>query len=124
MYALPPCYHELLAVQEGHGLLTFLHEDKKKYYRNLIKVYNYRNTKSLQRIFTYQFCGVRSHLHLYPEELNVEIIYKNNKVITESEFSLQFHVIDHELVESIPTGVMISEINLYDPQELFVNDAP
>ena len=62
-------------------------------------------------------------LHLYPEELNVEIIYKNNKVITESEFSLQFHVIDHGLVESIPTGVMISEINLYNAQKLFVNDA-
>ena len=45
-------------------------------------------------------------------------------MITESEFSLQFHVIDHGLVESYLTGVMISEINLYDPQELFVNDAP
>ena len=44
-------------------------------------------------------------------------------MITESEFSLQFHIIDHGLVESIPTGVMISKINLYNAQELFVNDA-
>ena len=48
----------------------------------------------------YQFCGVRSQLHLYPEDLDVEVIYKNNKVISHSEFAFQFQVMDHGLVES------------------------
>ena len=74
----------------------------------------------LHRIYMYQFCGVRSHLHLYPEELNVEIIYKNHKMITESEFLLQFQVIDHGLVESYPTGIMKTHINTIYPQKLFV----
>ena len=101
MYALPPCYHEFLAVQKGQGLPGILYGDT---------TYTIKNT-----INKYQFCGVQSHLYLYPKDLNVEIIFENNKVITESEFSFQFQVIDHELVESITTEVM-----LYEPQQLFL----
>ena len=101
---MPPCYHEFLAVQEGHGLRGF--------------IYGNENTKSQNVINKYQFCGVRSQLHLYPEDLDVEVIYKNNKVITDSEFAFQFQVMDHGLVESFTTKVMIEEINHYGKQQL------
>ena len=104
MYALPPCYHELLAVQKGHGLKGF--------------IYGNKNTKSRNVIHKYQFCGVRSELYLYPEDLDVEVIYKNNNVITDSEFAFQFQVMDHGLVESFTTKVMIEEINHYGRQQL------
>ena len=110
MYALPPCYHEFLAVQKGHGLKGFIYGDRSK------------NTKGRNVIYKYQFCGVRSQLYLYPEDLNVEIIFENNKVITESEFSFQFQVIDHGLVELLATGVMVSETKRHDIQQLSVAD--
>ena len=103
---LPPCYHEFLAVQEGHGSPGMIYGDE--------------NTQSQNVINKYQFCGVRSQLHLYPEDLNVEIIFENNKVITESEFSFQFQVIDHGLVKSFATGVMFSEIRHDGIQHLAV----
>ena len=103
---LPPCYHEFLAVEEGHGSKGFIHGDKSK------------NTKSWNVINRYQFCGVRSQLHLYPEDLDVEVIYENNKVITDSEFAFQFQVLDRGLVESFTTRVMIEEIKHYGKQQL------
>ena len=106
VYSLPPCLYEFLAVQKGHGSSPFIHV------RGI--------TKMLHRIYMYQFCGVRSQLHVYPEELNAEIIYKNHKMITESEFLLQFQIIDHGLVESYPTGIMKTHINTIYPQKLFV----
>ena len=102
--ALPPCYHELLVVQKGHGLPGF--------------IYGNKNTKGRNVLYKYQFCGVRSQLYLYPEDLDVEVIYENNKVISYSEFTFQFQVIDYGLVESFATGVMIKEIGHYDPQQL------
>ena len=101
VYALPPCYHEFLAVQKGQRLPGILYGDT---------TYTIRNT-----INKYQFCGVQSHIYLYPKDLNVEIIFENNKVITESEFSFQFQVIDCQPVESSTTKVL-----LYEPQQLFV----
>ena len=101
--ALPPCYHEFLAVQK-RGLKGFIYGDK--------------NTKGRNVLYKYQFCGVRSQLYLYPEDLDVEVIYENNKVISNSEFTFQFQVIDYGLVESFATGVMIEEIGHYDPQQL------
>ena len=68
----------------------------------------------------YQFCGVRSQLHLYPEDLDVEVMYKNNKVISHSEFAFQFQVMDYGLVESFATGIMIEEIGHFDPQQLLL----
>ena len=104
MYALPPCYHEFLAVQKGHGLKGL--------------IYGNKNTKSRNVIIKYQFCGVQSQLHLYPEDLDVEVIYENNKVISNSEFAFQFQVMDYGLVESLATGIMIEEIGHHDPQQL------
>ena len=101
---MPPCYHEFLAVQKGHGSPGF--------------IYGNKNTKGRNVINKYQFCGVRSQLHLYPEDLDVEVIYKNNKVISDSEFAFQFQVMDHGLVESFATGIMIKEIGHYSPQQL------
>ena len=103
---LPPCYHEFLAVQKGHGLKGF--------------IYGNKNTKGHNVINNYQFCGVRSQLHLYPEDLNVEVIYENNKVITDSEFAFQFQVMDHGLVESLATGIIIEEMKYCDPQKLLL----
>ena len=103
---LPPCYHEFLGVQEGHGLPGILYGDT---------TYTIKNT-----INKYQFCGVRSQLYIYPKKSNIAIIFENNKVITESEFSFLFQVIDNGLVESITTGVMLNEINHFDLQQLFV----
>ena len=68
----------------------------------------------------YQFCGVLTQLHIYPKKLNTEIIFENNKVITESEFSFLFQVIDNGLVESVTTELMFNEINLPNLQQLFV----
>ena len=102
--ALPLCYHEFLAVQKGHRLPGF--------------IYGNKNTKGQNVLYKYQFCGVRSQLYLYQEDLNVEVIYKNNKVISYSKFAFQFQVIDYGLVESLATGIMIEEIGHYDPQQL------
>ena len=44
--ALPPCYHELLAVQKGHGSPGFIYGDRSK------------NTKGRNVIYKHQFCGV------------------------------------------------------------------
>ena len=93
---MPLCFSEFLAVQNGHGSAGMIYGDK--------------NTRHQHIINKYQFCGVRSQLYLYPGDLNVEIIFENNKVITESEFSFQFQVIDHWLVKSFATGIMFSEI--------------
>ena len=101
--ALPPCYHEFLAVEKGQGLPG---------------IYYGKNSKN--RINKYQFCGVRSAVYLYPLILDVEVIYENNKVITDSKFAFLFQVVDYGLVESVSTEVMITEINIFDPQQLFV----
>ena len=66
---------------------------------------------------------MRNVLHLYPKALNVEIIYKNNKVITESEFSFLFQVIDIGLVETVTTNVMHIDRKVNDPMELLVAHA-
>ena len=102
--ALPPCYHEFLAVEKGHGSPGYIYGDK--------------NTKGRNIIYKYQFCGVRSQLYLYPKDLNVEVIYKNNKVISYSEFAFQFQVMDYGLVESFTTRVMIEDIKHYSQQQL------
>ena len=102
---MPLCYHEFLAVQKGHGSPGMIYGD---------------NTQRQNVINKYQFCGVRSQLYLYPDDLNVEIIFENNKVITESDFSFQFQVIDHGLVKSFATGIMFSEIKHDGIQQLFV----
>ena len=81
-------------------------------------IYGDKNTKGRNVLYKYQFCGVRSQLYLYPEDLDVEVIYKNNKVISYSKFAFQFQVMDYGLVESFATGVMIEEIGHYDPQQL------
>ena len=106
MSGLPPCYHEFLAVQNGHGSPGFIYGNKKIKRRNVIN--------------KYQFCGVRSQLHLYPKDLDLEVIYKNNKVITDSEFAFQFQVMDRGLVESFATGVIIEEIDHYVLQQLML----
>ena len=103
---MPPCYHESLAVQEGHGLPGIVYG---------VTPYDFKNI-----IGKYQFCGVQNQLHLYPQKSNVEILYKNNKVITDSEFSFQFQLIDYGLLESITAEIMINEINVYNQQELGV----
>ena len=92
---MPPCYHEFLAVQGGHISREFI----------------YAGVKSQNIINKYQFCGVRNQLHLYPKDLDLEVKYKNNKVITDSEFAFQFQVMDYGLVESLSTGVIIEEID-------------
>ena len=102
VYALPPCYHEFLAVQEGHHLPGF--------------IYGNKNTKGRNIINKYQFCGVRNQLYLYPKNLDVGVIYKNNKVISESEFAFQFQVMDYGLVKSFTTRIMIEEIKHYGEQ--------
>ena len=50
----------------------------------------------------------------------MEVIYENNKVITDSKFAFLFQVMDYWLVESDTTGVMITDIGIYDPQLLFI----
>ena len=98
---MPPCYHEFLAVQKGHGLPGIISGDK------------------AQNVITdYHFCGVRNVLHLYPLAFNVEIIYKNNKVITESEFLFLFQVIDIGLVKTVTTKVMHFDKFINGPMEL------
>ena len=100
---MPPCYHEFLGVQKRHGIPGIIYGDPSQ------NVLNH-----------YQFCGVRNVLHLYPLALNVEITYKNNKVITESEFSFLFQVIDIGLVETMTTKVMHIDRKVYDPMELHI----
>ena len=92
-----------MAVQKKHGSPGIIYGDKNK---NVIN--------------DYQFCGVRNVLHLYPKALNVEMIYKNNKVITESDFSFLFQVIDIGLVETVSTKVMHADIGIYDPTQLHI----
>ena len=103
MYALPPCYHEYLAVQKRHGQPGIIYGDPSQ---NVIN--------------DYQFCGVRNVHHLYPWALDVEIIYKNNKVITDSVFSFLFQVIDIGLVETYTTNVMHIDRLTYDPTQVAV----
>ena len=62
-------------------------------------------------------------LHLYPWALDVEIIYKINKVITESDFSFLFQVVDILLVETKTTNVMHIDRKVYDPTEIVVAGA-
>ena len=104
--ALPPCYHEFLAVQEAHGSPGFIYGGRSK------------KTKGQNVIYNYQFCGFRSQLYIYPQDVDVEVIFKNNKVITDSEFAFQFQVMDYGLVESFPTRVMIEEIEHNAQQQL------
>ena len=108
---MPACYHEFLAVQKGHGSPGIIYGNKKE------------KIPSQTVINHYQFCGVRNVLHLYPLTLKVEIIYKNNAVITESDFSFLFQVIDIGLVETITTNVMHIDRGIYDPTENFVAGA-
>ena len=103
---MPPCYHEFLGVQKRHRIPGIIYGDQSQ---NIIS--------------HYQFCGVRNVLHLYPWALDVEIIYKNNKVITESEFSFLFQVIDILLVETKTTNVIHIDRKVYDPMEIVVAGA-
>ena len=59
-------------------------------------------------------------LYLYPKTFKAEIIYKNNAVITESEFSFLFQVIDIGLVETVTTKVMHINADIYDPMTLHI----
>ena len=103
VYALPPCYREFLGVQKRHGIPGIVYGDQSQ---NIIN--------------HYQFCGVRNVLHLYPWALDVEIIYKNNKVITESDFSFLFQVIDILLVKTETTNVIHIDRNVHDPTVIVV----
>ena len=58
--------------------------------------------------------------YLYPKTFKVEIIYKNNAVITESEFSFLFQVIDIGLVETVTAKIMRLNAGIYDPMTLHI----
>ena len=86
VYSLPPCYQEYIAVQ---AISKRKAAEKPRIHHVLAQKF---------RHYKHQMCGVQNQLHLYPEELDVEIIYANKAVETESEFSVLFQVIDSDLI--------------------------
>ena len=74
------------------------------------------------KIYDYKLCGIHNKINLYPKDSNIDIIYVNKAVDSESEFSILFQVIDYRLINSDKTNFrfMIDE-NINSQQSLSIS---
>ena len=64
-----------------------------------------------------QLCGVHNKIHLYPKTLDIDIIYVNKGVESESDFSVLFQIMDFKLVNSLKTNFRFIKGELINPQQ-------
>lgn len=117
VYSLPLCYFEFVTVK--------LDISKWKIYRELRKDYNYGLIANPEEVFTHEsgFCGVRNMFHLYPEVLDLEIIYVSKAVESASEFSVTFQVMDSNLLKTVKTSFsFVLDYTVHIEQILLINN--
>ena len=91
------------------------HTNTRYYYRD------YALNMFTAKIYDYKLCGIHNKINLYPKDSNIDIIYVNKAVDSESEFSILFQVMDYRLINSDKTNFrfMIDE-NINSQQSLSI----
>ena len=74
------------------------HLNTRHYYRD------YERGPFDPKIYDYKLCGVHNKINLYPKDSDIDIIYLNKAVESESEFSVIFQIIDYRLINSDKTN--------------------
>ena len=86
VHSLPPCYYEFLGVDHSNRGLCIDYTGYPEFFEG--KIYNL------------QLCGVYNKIYLYSKDLDIDIIYVNKAVESESAFSVLFQIMDNNLVNS------------------------
>ena len=108
VHSLPPCYYEFLGVD---------HSNTGIYYSDHTGYFGFYEA----RIYDLQLCGVHNKIHLYAQHFDIDIIYVNKGVESESDFSVLFQIMDYKLVNSDKTNFrfMRDEV-IYSQQSLSI----
>ena len=92
------------------------HTNTRYYYRDY--ALNMLNPK----IYDYKLCGVHNKINLYPKDSNIDIIYVNKAVDSESEFSILFQIMDYRLINSNKTNFrFMRDENINSQQSLSIS---
>ena len=92
VYSIPHCYFEYIIVKKEIN--------NRKHYREM-------RVRTMvapdEEFFTHEkgFCGVQNHFHIFPEVMDLEIIYVTRGIESNSEFSVEFQVIDYQLIYTV-----------------------
>ena len=65
----------------------------------------------------HQLCGVHSKIHLYPKDLDIDIIYVNKAVESDSDFSVLFQIMDYRLMNSDITNFRFMRNEIFNSQQ-------
>ena len=70
------------------------------------------------KIYDHQFCGVHNKIQLYPKDLDVDIIYVNKAVESDSGFTILFQVLDYRLIKSDKTNFRFITDDVINSQQI------
>ena len=104
VHSLPPCYYEFMTVE---------HAKAGHYYSDHTGIFGFFRAK----MFDHQMCGFHSKIHFYPKDLDIDIIYVNKAVESDSDFSVLFQIMDNRLMISHKTNFRFQRYEVINLQQ-------